>query len=56
MKPVLIWSDKAENSSEAVITASASFLEPWVLPSSIDRDTSIAIITFNSRSACVWRT
>ena len=55
-KPALIWSDRAENSSDAVITASASFLEACELPSSIDRETSSAIITLSSRSACVCRT
>ena len=34
----------------------ASRFECFVVPSAIERDTSIATITFISRSAWVWRT
>ena len=54
--PVLIWSDTAENSSEPVMNVISSFFDRWAAPSSIERETSMAIITFSSRSACVWRT
>jgi len=56
MKPVLIWSDSAENSSDPVMKVSTSFFEKCDSPSSIERETSSAIITFSSRSACVCRT
>ena len=56
MKPVLIWSDSAENSSDPVMNVSTSFFEKCDSPSSIERETSSAIITFSSRSACVCRT
>ncbi len=55
-KPVLIWSDSAEKRIEPVMNVSASFFEYPDEPSAIDRETSIAIMMFISRSACVCRT
>ena len=52
----MIWSDTAENSSEPVTYVISSFLDRCAAPSAIECDTSIAIITFSSRSACVRRT
>jgi hypothetical protein len=54
--PVLIWSDSAENRIDPVMNVIASRFECFVVPSAMERDTSIATMTFISRSACVWRT
>ena len=54
--PVLIWSATAENSNDAVMNVIVSRFDRRPLPRRIDRETSIASITFISRSACVCRT
>ena len=53
---MLIWSDNAENRSDPLMKVNDSFFEYRDVPRSIDRETSIAMTTFSSRSACVWRT
>ena len=53
---MLIWLASAENTSDALMSIIVSRFERCEVPSSMERETSMATTMFSSRSACVRRT